>query len=88
MTFYFTLHKAAAHYTNSRSAKAAGLVGVVTHSFMMQRFGIDGEFIIFGIIASLSCVTVFLFLQETSGPGVMEKADEDFERYLRTRSKA
>lgn len=55
---------------------------------MMQRFGIDGEFIIFGIIASLSCVTVFLFLQETSGPGVMEKADEDFERYLRTRSKA
>lgn len=55
---------------------------------MKKQFGIDGEFIIFGIIASLCGVTVFLFLQETAGPGVMEKADEEFEHYLETRSKS
>lgn len=55
---------------------------MVTHAYMTKQFGIDGEFIIFGIIASLSGVTVLLFLQETAYPGVMEKADEEFEYYL------
>lgn len=55
---------------------------MVTHAYMKRQFGIDGEFIIFGIIASLSGVTVLLFLQEPTGPGVMEKADEEFEYYL------
>lgn len=59
------------------------MAGSASHSALVNRFGLTGAFITIGITASVSALIAALFLQETRGERMMEKCDEEYERYLK-----
>lgn len=58
------------------------MAGSASHSALVNRFGLTGAFVTIGITASVSALIAALFLQETRGERMMEKCDEEYERYL------
>ena len=64
------------------TGKIGGLAGTASRSALVNRFGLTGAFFTIGISASVAAFIAALFLQETMGDNVMEKCDEEFERYL------